>query len=52
MQSNGLSEFYPLIGIKVVVEEGVKTLVPHYGAGIMLCYPCLKQAIKIDCRRT
>jgi hypothetical protein len=51
-QSNGLSEFYPFIGMKVAIEKGEKILAPHYGPGMMLCYPCLKQAIKIDVRRT
>jgi len=50
-QSNGLREFYPFIRMKVVVEKGVKILTPHYGSSMMLCYPCMKQAVKIDGRK-
>jgi hypothetical protein len=49
--SCGLSEFFPFIGMRSVIEKGVKFLSPYYGPLLMLCYSCFKQAVKIDIRK-
>ena len=51
-QAGGLLfEFKPYIRMGVVLLKGVKILAPHYGPEMMLCYPCLKRAVKIDVRK-
>lgn len=50
-QAGGLFGFAPYIRMGVVLLNGVKILAPHYGPEMLLCYPCLKSAIKIDMRK-
>ena len=61
LPSSGLTEFAPFVGLKpeiverVIVDTGEKIkekiLAPHYGASIMLCYPCYRQAVQVDKRK-